>query len=217
MPTRLDPEFDRSVARLDMSASNSGIFTRGLESIEILDDEVQRFNALAHVLNDAMPDMSSDQLAGVARRVLRTAAAGGESPFVRSRMRRAAEMRTMSLDTAWSLGSLQAQRISALLDYLDDPHGLIHDHVPIVGRLDDALLVDIGMDSLRGELDEYAEFCRFRAGLAAYLHISADDGSIDRTRWQREREDERRLEHQLHRVRDSSYTSSAAERIFRVC
>ncbi len=81
MPLRLDPASDRSIAQLDLSPAKSGIFTPGIEAIEITDAEVARFNALAHSLNEAMPPLSADQLAGVARRVLRTAASGGESPF----------------------------------------------------------------------------------------------------------------------------------------
>ena len=216
MPTRLDFSPDRSVAKLDMSPAHSGIFTPGIESIEITDDEVRRFNELAHSLNEAMPPLSADQLAGVARRVLRTAAAGGQSPFIRSRLRRAAEMREMAADRAWPLAETAQRRIHDLLAYLDDPHGLIHDDVPVVGLLDDALLVDIAMDTLRDELDDYAEFCRFRRG-AASQRGGENVADLDRARWERERDDELRLEQQLRRVRGSQYATGAAERVFHVC
>jgi uncharacterized membrane protein YkvA (DUF1232 family) len=217
MPTRLDPDFNRSVSRIDMSPAHSGIFTPGLGSIEILDEQVDRFNELAHLLNDAMPAMTADQLAGVARRVLRTAAAGGESPFIRSRLRRASEMRSMAADPAWPIDAVQARRIEALLAYLDDPNGLIHDDVPVVGYLDDALLVDISMDCLREELDQYAEFCRYRAGMAGLFRRGDAAVDVDRESWRRERDDEARLDHQLGRIRNSNYAAGAAERVFRVC
>jgi uncharacterized membrane protein YkvA (DUF1232 family) len=217
MPTRLDPDFNRSVSRIDMSPVHSGIFTPGLESIEIVDDQVERFNDLAHLLNDDMPAMSADQLAGVARRVLRTAAAGGQSPFIRSRLRRASEMRSMVADPAWPLDALHARRIDALLAYLDDPNGLIHDDVPVVGYLDDALLVDISMDGLRDELDQYAEFCRYRAGVAGLQRKDDAAFPVDRESWKRERDDELRLDRQLGRIRNSNYAAGAAERVFRVC
>ena len=217
MPNRLDFVPERSVARLDLSAAQSGIFTPGIETIDIQDVQVQRFNDLAQSLNAEMPSLSADQLAGVARRVLRTAAMGGDSPFIRSRLRRAAEMRAMRADTAWRLSEDFQHRIGNLLGYVDDPLGLIPDKTPVIGLLDDALLVDIAMDGLRDELDGYAEFRRFLEAEAIARHLPVVDLGISRDEWQIAREDELRLEKQLRQVRGSVYASSAAERIFRVC
>ena len=217
MPTRLDFDSNRSVARLDLSPAQSGIFTPGIESIDITEGQLLRFNELAHSLNEAMPALTADQMAGVARRVLRTAATGGQSPFIASRMRRAAEMRALTAESAWTSPQETARRIGDLIAYLDDPNDLIRDDIPLIGRLDDALLVDIAMDTLRDEVEDYAEFRRYRFSEAARRHIAIEALDIDRPRWQAEREDELRLERQLRRVRGSDYSAGAAERVFRVC
>lgn len=213
MPTTFKIEPQRSVVALDLSPAQSGIFTPGLESITLADDQLARFNALAQLLDPAMPPLSGEQIAGVARRVLRTAATGGQSPFIASRLRRAAEMRAMAADPAWLLAADLAERIGALLAYLDDPDDLIRDDVPVVGRLDDALLVDIAMDGLRDELDDYAEFCRHRSAEAT----RGGDAAIDRAAWEQVRADELRLEQQLRRARGGSYGGGAVERMFRIC
>lgn len=217
MPNRLDFVPERSVARLDLSAAQSGIFTPGIETIDIQDAQVRQFNALAQSLNEDMPELSADQLAGVARRVLRTASMGGESPFIRSRLRRAAEMRAMQGDQAWEMPTLVQQRVRDLLAYIDDPQGLIPDNVPVIGRLDDALLVDIAMDTLRDELDSYAEFRRYLEAEAIALKLPLAQVGLSRKQWQVACEEELRLEQQLRHVRGSTYASSAAERLFRVC
>lgn len=217
MPTHFKIEPQRSVANLDLSPAHSGIFTPGIEAIDIQEDDVRRFNALARNLNPEMPALTIDQLTGVARRVLRTAAAGGESPFIRSRLRRAAEMRAMVADAAWTLDATTSGRVHELLAYLDGPGGLIPDDVPVIGMLDDALLVDIAMDTLRDELDDYAEFRRYRHGEAVRLGVEDSAVEAGRAQWNEVRDAERRLERQLHRVRQGEYASSAAERIFRVC
>jgi hypothetical protein len=164
-----------------------------------------------------MPALTMDQLAGVARRVLRVAAAGGESPFIRSRLRRAEEVRALLADAGWSTSEDAGGRMRALVGYIDDPNGLFRDDVPVIGRLDDALLVDIAMDVLRDELDDYAEFRRFRGAEAARLGVADDAIRVDRAQWQAERDAEVRLEQQLRRVRGASYATGAAERVFRVC
>jgi hypothetical protein len=217
MPTTLQIEPQRSVAALDLSPGRSGIFTPGIEAITLSEDDVQRFNALAAKLNEDMPALTMDQLAGVARRVLRVAAAGGESPFIRSRLRRAEEVRVLLADDGWSSGEHAGARMRELVGYIDDPNGLFRDDVPFIGRLDDALLVDIAMDVLRDELDDYAEFRRFRSAEAARLGVADVAIRIDRAQWQAERDAELRLEQQLRRVRGANYAASAAERVFRVC
>ena len=216
MPSKLDFDFNRSVARLDLSPAQSGIFTPGIEAIDITDGQLRRFNDLAHELNAAMPALTADQIAGVARRVIRTASSGGQSPFIASRMRRAAEMRALSTETAWTSADATARRIRDLLAYLDDPNDLIRDDIPLIGRLDDALLVDIAMDTLREEVEDYAEFRRYRFAEATRCGVGVEALDLDRARWQAEREDELRLERQLRRVRGSEYAASAAERVFRV-
>ncbi|MGA9342005.1 MAG: YkvA family protein [Rhodanobacteraceae bacterium] len=217
MPTRLDFDANRSVARLDLSPAQSGIFTPGIEAIDITEGQLRRFNELARALNEAMPALTADQVSGVARRVLRTAATGGQSPFIASRMRRAAEMRALSAEAAWTSAEVTARRIHDLIAYLDDPNDLIRDDIPVIGRLDDALLVDIAMDTLREEVEDYAEFRRYRFAEASRRGVGIEALDLDRPRWQVEREDELRLERQLRRVRGSDYAASAAERVFRVC
>lgn len=217
MPTRFDFDSNRSVARLDLSPAHSGIFTPGIEAIDITEGQLLRFNELARSLNEGMPALTADQMAGVARRVLRTAATGGQSPFIASRMRRAAEMRALTAESGWTSPQETARRIRDLIAYLDDPNDLIRDDIPVIGRLDDALLVDIAMDTLRDEVEDYAEFRRYRFSEAARRGIPMEELDLDRPRWQVEREDELRLEHQLRRVRGSDYSAGAAERVFRVC
>ncbi|MBN8726141.1 MAG: hypothetical protein J0H15_00355 [Xanthomonadales bacterium] len=213
MPTTYRIEPERSVVALDLSPARSGIFTPGIESIVIADAQVERFNALARLLDPAMPVLGADQLAGVARRVLRTAATGGQSPFIASRMRRAAELRAMLADPAWTLAAEVALRVTTLLAYIDDPDDLFADDVPVLGQLDDALLVDIALKHLRAELEDYAEFCRYRSAETA----RGGDGGLKRQAWEQARADELRLEQQLRRSRGGAFAGTSAERLFRVC
>src|SRR6476646_2783215 len=53
----------------------------------------------------------------------------------------------------------------------------------IRAALDDAILVDAAMDTLRGELDDYADFCRYRVGEAARLGIPPDEVKTRRECW----------------------------------
>ena len=215
MPT-FNFDFNRSVANLDMSAARSGIFTPGITTLHLREDEMARYNAIVQRLSPGHAAFSADQIAGAARRVLRGAMKGHESAFIKARMRRAGEMRSALKDRQWTIPAPLREKMREIIDYLDDPTSLIPNDVAIVGQLDDAILVDIAMESLRGELEDYADFCRFRWQEAARLQVTEVD--TDRECWMAERARERRLELQLKRVRGTSYTGDgSAGPVFRVC
>jgi uncharacterized membrane protein YkvA (DUF1232 family) len=210
-------DFNRSCTNLDLSAARSGIFTPEMRSLELKDDALVRFNALVRVLNPEHAPFSADQIAGAARRVLRAAAKGQESTFIKVRIRRAGEMRAALKDAQWDVTAEREHKMRAMVAYLDDMNGLIPNDLPIVGLLDDAILVDVVMDALRDELDEYADFCRFRLALAGARDVTVSLVDTNREEWMAERAQERRLEQQLRRVRGASYTRGAMENKFRIC
>ena len=210
-------DFNRSCTNLDMSAARSGIFTPGISSLELREDALDRFNTVVRKLDPDHAEFSADQVAGAARRVLRAATKGQESTFIKVRMRRAGEVRAALKDSQWDITPSLEVKMRELVDYLDDMHGLIPNDLPIVGLLDDAILVDVAMDALRNELDEYADFCRFRISEAGRCDIAVNAVRITRDAWMDERAQERRLEQQLKRVRGASYTRGAMEQKFRIC
>ena len=216
MPT-FNFDFNRSVTNLDMSAARSGIFTPGITSLDLHDEGMARFNAIVRQLAPEHAPFGADQIAGAARRVLRAAMKGQESAFIKVRMRRAGEMRSALKDKQWTILAPLEAKMRAIIAYIDDPTSLIPNDVPTIGCLDDAILVDVAMDSLRGELEDYADFCRFRWSEAARLQTT--EVQTDREHWMAERAQEKRLELQLRRVRNTSYAGSggSAGPAFRVC
>lgn len=211
-------DFNRSCTRLDMSGEKSGIFTPELSSLELKDSAIGRFNDVVRTLDPVHAGFSADQLAGAARRVLRAASKGQDSTFIKVRMRRAGEVRAALKDEQWEIAGERRAKMTLLIDYLDhEANALIPNDLPFVGLLDDAILVDVAMNGLRDELDEYADFCRFRVAEAGSRDVALSAVRTDRTEWMAERLQERRLEQQLRRVRGNSYTRGAMENEFRIC
>jgi hypothetical protein len=199
-------DFQRSVADLDMRAARSGIFTAGIARLQLDADNLRRFNEALQRVAPEHPPYAADQIVGAARRVLRAAAKRLDVPFIRIRMRRAAEIRAALVDAHWPVPAPLESIMTAIVAYLDDAdHALIARDMPVVGQLDAAILVDAAMDALRTELDDYAEFCRFRHAEAARIGLAASTLSTDREHWRRECEHELLLEQQLRRVRDARY------------
>ncbi len=212
-------DFNRSVTNLNLGAARSGIFTPAITSLELREEKLRRFNEIVQRVAPGKTAFNAAQIAGAARRVLRAAMKGHESTFIKVRMRRAGEIRAALDDAQWDVPAKTGNAMREIIAYLDaGPSALIENDVPVVGLLDDAILVDAAMDTLRGELDDYADFCRYRVGEAARLGIAPNEVEIRRERWRDECRQELRLEQQLRRVRETSYgKSTSAASGFRIC
>jgi hypothetical protein len=212
-------DFNRSVTNIDMSAARSGIFTPSITSLELNENKLRRFNELVRRVAPDKPAFNADQIAGAARRVLRGSMKGQDSTFIKVRMRRAGEVRAALEDAQWDIPAKLLGIMREIIAYIDDDsQSLIPNSVPVVGLLDDAILIDAAMEMLRGELDDYADFCRYRTAEAASLGVAPSEVRIERQRWYDDRQQELRLEQQLRRVRGTNYgKSSSAVGGFRIC
>ncbi|MGH8112024.1 MAG: hypothetical protein ACREPF_07320 [Rhodanobacteraceae bacterium] len=174
-------------------------------TLDFEDADLRCFNDCVARVAPGTPPLSANQIAGAARRLARVVGAGSGSRFIQTRVCRAAEVRAMLGDAAWVLDPGLLVRAHDLLGYLDGPAALVLFDVPVIGGLDRALLVDLAMQGLRAELDEYADFCRYRAGEAARLGIPPEVVDIDRERWSMERSEELRLERLVRWARSAAY------------
>lgn len=213
----VNDEFNRTCVRLDLDPERSGIFTGDEAELRFGDADLAAFNACAARVAPGTPEFSGEQIAGAARRLARAVGDGNESRFIQIRMRRAGEVRALLEDPDWDAEPALVARMQVLLAYLDGPVALVPAEIPRVGGLDRALLVDLAMEGLRAELDEYADFCRYRAGEAQRRGVSAGSLGVDRERWAQERSEELRLERLVRRMRGAGFAGAAAQAdVFRV-
>lgn len=160
---------------------------------------VADFNALLHELHPDAPHVEADDVASVARWLLSLPEPQAEA-LLQARLGRVQELRDLAADVDWGIEPALARRIGRLLDYVGEARDLIPDDVPLIGRLDDALLVELSWPMLAEELEDFRDYCRFRAesGDAYGGHPSRDD-------WLSTRLQEGALWEQLHRVRSQHY------------
>lgn len=213
----VNDEFNRTCVRLDLDPERSGIYSPDTVMLQFSADDLRVFNECTAKVAPGTPALAADQIAGAARRLARAVGRGNESRFIQIRMRRAGEVRAMLADADWNVEPELLARAQDLLGYLDGPVALVPRDVPGVGELDRALLVDLAMDALRAELDDYADFCRFRASEAARLGLPVTSVNLDRAMWLQQRSEELRMERQVRRARSAAYGHPAtAPSLFRV-
>lgn len=142
------------------------------------------------LFNDAMQSMDpeaaplgTDQFVTAARRVLERYPTGVTPAFVESRMRAWAHLQQLAMDHDWGPDDDVLARTNALRDYVDNPDDVLPDHLPSIGLLDDALLIDVALQNLRGEIADYESFCHFRQVAADFAGIGPHETGLGREQW----------------------------------
>ena len=135
---------------------------RQVGPIELRDAAVQRFNHLLAQIAPNAPRVSADQLVTLAR-WLEAQPRERAVAILSERLARAEHLRRMLNDTDWEVGAETRERARMLIGYLQQVDDLIPDSQPLLGQLDDALLVELAWPAFADETLDYGDFCRFRA------------------------------------------------------
>ena len=193
MNARLNPFFDAS----PRDGRNSITFPHGfldflnvspgrrhrVGDYELEPARLETFNRALRALSPDAPGITMDQIATAAQRALQRHADGGTPPFVQSRMAALMRLERMTVDDAWTCSDEFRRQVGVLQAYRSETQDLIPDGQPVVGLLDDAVLVDVALQLLRGELGDYEDFCRFRKVAAEFSGLSEAETGITRDHW----------------------------------
>jgi uncharacterized membrane protein YkvA (DUF1232 family) len=159
--------------------------------------------------------LDCDQLATASRELGRSAD-GRRPASIEQRLQLASAVDRMITDATWQPASEAVQPARVVMDYVHGDHDLIPDSVPLVGRLDDAILIDAAWPQLAGEVDCYLDYCRVRAIEAELRGCAVGGFAFTREDWQQARRAEAGLIAHCRRVGEDSYLPSPAAACFRV-
>ncbi|WP_300541978.1 YkvA family protein [Maricaulis sp.] len=99
--------------------------------------------------------------------MLDKARASNPPVFVKQRLDQLGPMLAMLEDKEWKLEGEDRKNVLDALAYFADPDDLIPDATPVLGYVDDAIMIDLVAASLTAELEAYADFVAHREDLKA--------------------------------------------------
>lgn len=184
-------------SRHDNHVSNSVTFPHGfldflkvsqgrrhrIGDYELTTAGLDRFNQTLRTLSPEAPNMTMDQIASAAQRALTRHADGSTPPFVTSRMEALERLEALAQDAGWEASPELQHKVEVLRSYRADDEDLIPDDQPVVGLLDDAVLIDVALQLLRGDLADYEDYCRFRKIAAEFAGIPEAETGLTREHW----------------------------------
>ena len=115
-------------------------------------------------------------------------------------------------DEGFALAGEDRERVLACLAYFADPDDIIPDNVPVLGYLDDAIVIELSTRELEHEIDAYEDFTVYRKDEAMRRGVDVKTLKTERYEWAEARRVE--IIDRMRKRRAQSYQSSSGPRLF---
>ena len=170
-------------------------------NFELNDRDLEHFHAAMEASKKAAEGKSDNEIIENAGRLLADAQKVHIPDFILNRLLRLDDMIAMLRDDAWALEPADRERVLSALVYFNNPNDVIADSVPVLGYLDDAVMIEMCVRDLQHELDAYDDFCDFRQHQAERLGV--DPAKVGRADWLGGRREE--LVDRMHQRRERDF------------
>ena len=152
-------------------------------SFELDEDDLQHFRLIMRQARNAAARFTPEEIVANAERQLDSAGSSKVPQFIRERLDKLTIMIRMLLDHEWRLPNRESVRVLNALAYFGEPEDLIPDHIPGLGFLDDAIIIELVTRELRHEIDAYRDFCEFRRKSAPKTGVKSKSSDMNRDKW----------------------------------
>ena len=174
-------------------------------TIELGDADLQHFVSAMQRAQQEARNLSPREVTDAAARLLVDGHNITVPQFIAERLGKLDSMIAMVHDEGFSLPDEDRQRVLACLTYFANPQDIIPDNVPVLGFLDDAIMIELCVRELQHEIEAYEDFIAYRNDEAALRGVDAKSLKTERVEWA----EARRLEliDRMRKRRGQSYQS----------
>ncbi len=131
-------------------------------SFDLSDADLKHFRGVMRDVRARCKKMNEEEIVEAAKQLLEDIESTSAPDFVTERVSRLHELIEMLEDEDWALGGKDRERVVNGLAYFAEPEDMIHDKVPVLGYLDDAIMIELVVIELQHEIDAYDDFIAFR-------------------------------------------------------
>jgi uncharacterized membrane protein YkvA (DUF1232 family) len=152
-------------------------------TLEFSEQELDYFRSLMRGIRERNGHRTPEQVASVAAAEVERLQSVARSPFVASRIHRVSRLIAMVQDTEWQLPEPERTRVLDGLAYVADAQDLVPDNTPVLGLVDDAIMLELVLRELKHELDGYEEFDAYRRNEAPQRDKPGVHRPVSREDW----------------------------------
>jgi uncharacterized membrane protein YkvA (DUF1232 family) len=99
--------------------------------------------------------------------------------FFSERIQKLESLVAMIEDSEWKIPEEERSDVLSALAYFSDPEDLVPDHIPVLGFLDDAIMIELVAEELKDDIEAFEEFCAYRSREEERM----GDATITREEW----------------------------------
>jgi uncharacterized membrane protein YkvA (DUF1232 family) len=131
-------------------------------TFDLNDDDLKHFRLIMQEATSAAARLAPEDIVAAAEELLIAIGPTGAPAFIVERLQKLRLLIDMLSDLEWRLPHQEANRVLNALAYFAEPEDLIPDHIPGLGFLDDAIMIEPIARELKHEIQAYQDFCDYR-------------------------------------------------------
>ena len=179
-------------------------------TIELSDDDLKYFADAMQSAQKESQNLSPQEITDAASKLLQDGKDNKLPAFISERLSKIDSMVSMVNDAGFGMEEVDKKRVLACLTYFANPKDIIPDNVPVLGFLDDAIMIELVVRELQHEVEAYDDFVIYREDEARRRGVDPSALKTERVEWAEARRIE--LLSRMKSRRMSSYSSSSGWR-----
>jgi len=170
-------------------------------NLDLTDQDLQHFAGVVESARQASANLTNAQVIDAAEQLLSKAQQSKAPQFVTERLAVVETLVAMMRDEAWALSDEDCANVRSALAYFAHDADVIPDDVPVLGFVDDAIMIELCARELQHEIEAYNDFTEFRQREAERRNL--DPSQVGRADWLDARREE--LQDRMHRRRKRDF------------
>ena len=175
--------------------------------ITLTDSDLKLFVDSIKTAQKKVDNLDAVSIVGAARELLETNSSVELPDFITTRLKQLGTMIDMVEDAGFGLPDADRDNVLAALAYFASPDDILPDDLPVLGFLDDAIMIELCVRELQHEIEAYRDFRHWRDNEASRRGESKAGLMLNRVEWAEARRAE--TIERMHKRRSESYTSGS--------
>ncbi len=130
-------------------------------TFELKESDLEYFRGVMRKAQDGAKKLSEQEILANAKTLIQDVK-GNVPPFVSDRIKKLETLIAMIEDAEWKIPNEERSDVLSALSYFSDPQDLVPDDIPVLGFLDDAIMIELVAEDLKDDIEAFEEFCAYR-------------------------------------------------------
>lgn len=146
-------------------------------TFELKESDLEHFRDVMRKAQDGAEKLSEQEILANAKKLSQSITVE-VPPFVSERLKKLETLVAMIEDNEWQIPEEAKTDVLSALAYFSDPEDLVPDHIPVLGFLDDAIMIELVVTELKEDISAFIDFCAYRE-----REEGRRDTSVTRDEW----------------------------------